>query len=77
MGLISLIVQILKALPTIERLFNQVVEAYFSTIELKEEKKVTKINTKRSEIISRLKSKDLSDEERTKLRKDLYSLTRH
>lgn len=70
------LLNIIKAIPAINSLFLKVVELYYTQQDAADERRVSDRAEERDKIISELKTKELSDDERNKLRKALYNSTR-
>jgi hypothetical protein len=76
MGWAAFIVSLIKTIPLIHDVFMKVVELYYVQMDAKDEANSTQVGMERDKIIAELRKKGLTDEERNKLRKDLYSLSR-
>lgn len=76
MEVVGLIVTLIKSIPLINQVFLKVVELYYLQLDMKDEANTSKTASERDKLIAELRRKDLTDEERNKLRKALYSLSR-
>ena len=76
MEVVGLIVTLIKSIPLINQVFLKVVELYYLQLDMKDEANTAKTASERDKLIAELRRKDLTDEERNKLRKALYSLSR-
>ena len=76
MGWAAFIVSLIKTIPLLHDVFMKVAELYYMQMDAKDEANASKAGMERDKIIAELRKKGITDEERNKLRKDLYSLSR-
>jgi hypothetical protein len=75
--LATLILAVLKAIPSIERLYVKTIELYFAQIDVADQNAVNKNAKKRDALLSSLKLQGLSDEQKNQIRRMLYDISRN
>ena len=76
MQTVALILSIIKAIPTLEAIFKQVINLYYQQIDATYNEHVSANQKKREAIIAALQKEGLTDENRDNLRRMLYDLSR-
>lgn len=72
----TLILAILKAIPSIERLYLKTIELYFSQLDVADQNSVNKNAKKRDALLASLQLQGLSDDQKSQIRRMLYDISR-
>jgi|688.fasta_scaffold55836_11 hypothetical protein len=72
----AFIVSLVKAIPLLHELFMKCVDLYYQQMDAKDEANTQEIGMEREKVISELQKKDLTDEQRNQLRRNLYTISK-
>lgn len=72
----TLVLAILKAIPSIERLYLKTIELYFSQLDVADQNSVNKNAKKRDALLASLQLQGLSDDQKSQIRRMLYDISR-
>jgi len=65
---------LIKAIPTLLRVFEQCMDLYYQSIKVADENRTADIAKERDELLANLKREDITDDQRRVIRHKLYSL---
>jgi hypothetical protein len=75
--LATLVLAVLKAVPSIEKIFVKTIELYYAQIEVADQNSVNKNAKKRDALLASLHLQGLSDDQKNQIRRMLYDISRN